>query len=154
MKRAILVILAALGLAVLSAVTTYCIQKRLASKPSELEWLRTEFHLSDAQFQKIVSLHSEYRPQCETMCRQFSEANSKLGKLISESRGMTPEISKQLRHVEQVEAECREGMLSHIYAVAREMNPDQGQRYISIMTQSMFVHTGSPDAAVRKQKEP
>ncbi len=44
--------------------------REMAAAPNGgLEWLRREFHLSGAQFQKIEALQSAYAPVCNEMCR-------------------------------------------------------------------------------------
>src|SRR5260221_1295213 len=70
----------------------------MAKAPNgELEWLRREFHLSDAEFAKIATLHSAYTPVCDEMCRRIMEANSKLDRLVSEKREVTPELEAAIR---------------------------------------------------------
>ena len=72
-----------------------------------LEWLRREFHLSGAQFQKIEALQSAYAPVCNEMCRRIMEANSKLDRLVSENREVTPELAAAIREAGLVQKECR-----------------------------------------------
>src|SRR5260221_14722446 len=72
--------------------------REIAKAPNgELEWLRQEFHLTDAQFAKIATLHSAYTPVCNEMCRRIMEANSKLDRLVSEKREVTPELAAGIR---------------------------------------------------------
>src|SRR5438270_2083569 len=62
----------------------------MAQAPNgELQWLRQEFHLSDAQFKNIASLQIAYAPVCNEMCRKSMEANAKLDRLVSENREVT-----------------------------------------------------------------
>jgi hypothetical protein len=49
----------------------------MLSKPNgEMEWLREEYHLSDAQFSRIVELHRQYAPKCDLMCQKIAQANA------------------------------------------------------------------------------
>src|SRR5260221_3774526 len=72
--------------------------REMAAAPNGgLEWLRREFHLSDPQFKKIEALQSAYAPVCNEMCRRITEANSKLDRLVSEKREVTPELEAAIR---------------------------------------------------------
>src|ERR1700693_1694496 len=72
--------------------------RQMAAAPNgELEWLRQEFHLSDAQFKKIADLQSAYAPACNEMCQRIMEANSKLDRLLSENREITPEVEASIK---------------------------------------------------------
>src|SRR5260221_5207314 len=75
--------------------------REMAAAPNGgLEWLRREFHLSDPQFKKIEALQSAYAPVCNEMCRRITEANSKLDRLVSEKREVTPELEAAIREAE------------------------------------------------------
>src|SRR5260370_40278775 len=92
--------------AVAAAAITFCginffatrdLRQMAAAPNSELEWLRHEFHLSDAQFTKIADLQSAYAPVCGEMCQRIMEANSKLDRLLSENREVTPQVEASIR---------------------------------------------------------
>src|SRR5260370_41631689 len=56
--------------------------REMAAAPNGgLEWLRREFYLSGAQFQKIEALQSAYAPVCNEMCRRITDTNLKLDRL-------------------------------------------------------------------------
>src|SRR5260221_3876820 len=79
--------------------------REMAAAPNGgLEWLRREFHLSDPQFKKIEALQSAYAPVCNEMCRRITEANSKLDRLLSEKREVTPELEAAIREAGGVHA--------------------------------------------------
>ena len=72
--------------------------RHVAAAPNGgLEWLRREFHLSGAQFQKIEALQSAYAPVCNEMCRRITDANLKLDRLVSENHEVTPELAAAIR---------------------------------------------------------
>src|SRR5258708_34934824 len=72
--------------------------REMAAAPNGgLEWLRREFHLSGAQFQKIEALQSAYAPVCNEMCRRITDANLKLDRLVSENHEVTPELAAAIR---------------------------------------------------------
>lgn len=108
--------------------------RKLASEPGgEMVWLKREFRLNAEQADRIAGLQAEYEPRCMQMCRKIADNNAKLDHLISAGRVRTPEIEALLRASADIQAECRSEMLTHIYAVANVMSPDQAQRYLSLM---------------------
>jgi hypothetical protein len=128
--------------------------REIANAPNgELQWLRREFHLSDAQFAKIATLHSAYTPVCDEMCRRIMEANSKLDRLVSENREVTPEVEAAIREVGSVQDDCHRQMLAHIYQVSAQMNPADGQNYLRLMKSRVIQPALSSDTAVRAAAE-
>src|SRR4051794_18130421 len=113
-------------------------QTLLQQGGGELEWVRREFHLRDAQFPAIRRLHEGYAPKCQQMCERIDEANARADRLISAQRRVTPEIEAALQECANVHADCRRAMLGHIYAVAAEMPREQGARYLAMMKRSIL----------------
>lgn len=142
--------------AVLSVVA-YCVYFHCATRPvhammkqpeAEMEWLRREFGISDAQFEKIKTRHAAYRPTCEEMCRKIVDANGRLDQAIRSSTTMTPEVDAALRRATEVQQECRQAMLAHIYSVSAEMNPESAKRYVEMMKRRITQSALPPDTAV------
>ncbi len=128
--------------------------REIAKTPnSELEWLRREFHLSDAQFKKIEALQSDYAPVCNEMCRRIMEANSKLDRLVSEKHEVTRELEAAIRETGSVQEDCHKQMLAHIYRVSAQMNPTDGQNYLRLMKSRVIPPALSSDTAVRAATE-
>src|SRR6266478_9214539 len=128
--------------------------REMAAAPNGgLEWLRRELHLSGAQFQKIETLQSAYAPVCDEMCRRIMEANSKLDRMVSENRGVTPELEAAIRDMGLVQEDCRKQMLAHIYQVSAQMNPADGQNYLRLMKSRVIQPALSSDTAVRAATE-
>lgn len=156
MKRAVSIVALVLGAAILSCAATYWIQTgkntENASAASELEWLRNEFHLSSDQFERIKALHENYRPKCEAMCQRIRLANSTASRAISQNEKLTPEVQAALREAETVNLECRQAMLSHIYAVSSLMSPQEGRRYIEMMKEAVLVPAHAPDSTIDKRE--
>jgi Spy/CpxP family protein refolding chaperone len=96
-----------------------------------LAWLQHEYHLSDAQFDRIRQLHESYQPRCMEMCRQIDEKNARLQELLSSTNTVTPEIEKALAEAAQTRAHCEAAMLEHFYQIAGAMPPEQGKRYLA-----------------------
>ncbi|XHR30317.1 MAG: Spy/CpxP family protein refolding chaperone [Chthoniobacteraceae bacterium] len=99
-----------------------------------MQWLKSEYHLTDAQYAKIAQMHSDYRPTCDLLCARVATANEKLNELIAASPVVTPEIEAELKEWALLQNDCRVAMLRHVYAVAAEMKPEEGRRYIQMAT--------------------
>jgi hypothetical protein len=126
----------------------------MAQAPNgELQWLRREFHLNDAQFKNIEGLQSGYAPVCDEMCRRIMEANAKVDRLVSENRGVTAELEAAIREAGIVQADCRKQMLGHIYRVSAQMDPAEGQRYLRMMKSRVIEPGLQSDTAVRAATE-
>lgn len=137
MKRALIILLAGLAL----GTATYFLCFRMATQPmrqvasveNELAWLAMEFRLTPEQTLQVKALHSAYEPRCMEMCRKIAENNVQLDRLIAAKREFTPEMDRLLRDSAEIQIECRRDMLTHIYAVAAVMPPEQGERYIGLL---------------------
>jgi hypothetical protein len=148
--------------AVAAATITFCVihffgtrdLREMKQAPNgELEWLRREFHLNDPQFKKIETLQSAYAPVCNEMCQRIMEANSKLDRLVSENRELTPDLLAAIKEAGLVQEECHQRMLAHIYQVSAQMNPAEGQRYLQLMKSRVIQPALSSDTAVRAGTE-
>ena len=117
---------------------------------SGLVWLRKEFRLSDAQFQRIKGLQSAYAGKCDLMCQRIMDANAALDAAISRNKQVTPEIQQALTEVARVQQECQQGTLTHIYEVSEQMDPDQGERYLQMMKRKIL-QPGQPSGAAVSQ---
>lgn len=150
----------ALVIAVLGSALAYCLYFYCATQPvhamlmqpdGQMEWLRREFKLSDAQFTKVKQLHEAYRPGCDQMCTRIAEANGEANTLIVNSKTMTPGIEAALKKCATLQSECRQALLAHVYAVGSEMSPPEARRYIDMMT-ARIVQPGLPPGSVVSQE--
>lgn len=106
----------------------------MMSKPAgEMDWLRSEFNLTDGQFAKIKALHEAYQPKCAQMCQRIMEANANLDQLISTNKTVTPQVAAALKQCAAVQEDCHQAMMGHIYAVSAEMSPASAERYLQMM---------------------
>lgn len=145
-----------IAIALLSAAGSYLTYFRCATAPTQamlstpnggMQWLRGEYHLSDAQFARIQELHRQYAPQCDRMCARINEANTRLDALIAKNKTYTPEVAAALKECQVVQGECRQALLEHVYAVSAEMPPADGARYVEMM-KSRIVEPGLTHSAV------
>ena len=112
----------------------------------ELIWLKKEFKLSDAEFDRIARMHAAYLPQCRERCRRIEEQNQKLQQLLVQANTVTPEIQNLLAERAKTRADCETEMLKHFLAVSRTMPPAQGRRYLAWVQQQTFMHGQAMEA--------
>ena len=136
-----------LALGLVGAVVAYCClylagtsskRELMRNQQPELMWLKQEFNLSDAEFKRVLELHSGYLPQCREMCRRIDEQNGKLQKLLANASAMTQEIESAVAESARLRGECQRNMLRHFFDVSRTMPPEQGKRYLDWMTEKTF----------------
>ena len=118
------------------------------SEKPELAWLKEEFRLNDAEFQRVSGLHAAYLPQCREMCREIDAHNEKLQALLSSATNMTPEITVALTESGRLRSECQSMMLRHFFQVSQTMPPEQGRRYLSWVKGKAFL----PDYGMPSEK--
>lgn len=152
MRKGLLII----ALAVVVAIGGYCTyyhcataqtQAMLSGPDGGMEWLRREYHLSDAQFTRIQQMHREYAPKCDLMCEKIAKANARLDQLILANKTYTPEVEAAMKDCLAAQGECRQALLAHVYAVCAEMPAADGARYLEMM-KSRIVEPGVAHTAV------
>jgi hypothetical protein len=109
-----------------------------SNRDAELVWLRREFHLADAQFQRIQALHAAYIGKCDLMCQRIMKANAALDAAISRNRRVTPEIQQAMGEAAQVQQDCQQSMLAHFYEVSEQMDPSSAEQYLQMMKQRII----------------
>jgi len=83
-----------------------------------MEWLRSEFHLTDGQYAEIQSMHDGYYVECSIHCADIMAAQ---------------EEGKSAEEVTRLEAICESAMAEHCRLVAAVMNTSNGARYLKIV---------------------
>ena len=144
MKRAWLILLGGLaagliGYACIYLHATSAQRSMERSSCPELAWLKTEYHLTDAQFAQAVLLHDAYKPKCAEMCRRIDDQNAKIQQLLAATNTVTPEIKDALANASQLRVECESAMMQHFYQVSRVMSQEQGKRYLAWMQQETLL---------------
>ena len=104
-----------------------------SQSPPELEWLKSEYQLSNDEFARVCAMHNAYMPGCAEMCREIKEQNAKIQALIASTNAVTPEIERGLKELADLRLKCQVMMLRHFYQVSKTMPPAQGQRYLAEM---------------------
>jgi hypothetical protein len=138
MRRSLLILLALLLAGAAIAGSSYLLARRicaheLAASGDDLAWLRDEFHLSDAELQRVRQLHDGYLPKCHENCARIAAKKRELQAELDKAQGMTPEAQQKLTEVAALRAQCQANMLTHFYEVSHAMPPAQGHRYLAEM---------------------
>lgn len=133
----LLLLVAAVG------VATYyiCLHRAMASvvvvtpdgTDAELAWLKSEFKLTDAQYEKVLAQHHAYRPVCADHCTRYVAAHRRLAELLKRNATWSPEMDTAIADQAKIQSECHGSMLKYAYSVAACMSPDQGHRYLEMI---------------------
>lgn len=105
-----------------------------ATAKDGLLWLKTEFKLSDVDYDRISNLHDAYLPGCMERCREIARVRRELFALIQENKTVTQELKAKLEESGHQRAECSAMMLAHFYEVAAAMPPPAAKRYLEWVT--------------------
>jgi hypothetical protein len=124
---------AAAGYGVYYGCATASARAMLSRPEGQMEWLRREFHLSNAEFVRIQALHRDCAPRCALMCGRIQEADARVNGLMAGSAAVTPELEAALHALATVREACAVAMLTQACAVAQEMSPADGVRYLKMM---------------------
>lgn len=104
-----------------------------SSRLPELEWLRHELKLTDAQFDKVAELHLAYRPTCEDLCAKVMTSHETLKKLADAGTQVSPELAAALQEQATLHVECQTALLTHLYQTAACLSPEQARVYLDAM---------------------
>ena len=110
----------------------------------DLNWLRLEFHLSDAEIAHIREMHEGYLPQCGEMCAKIAAAKRELAALTKNS---AEALAKQ-NEIAALRTQCQSNMLAHFVAVSQAMPPAQGERYLAEMKKLTLGDTGQMEQSM------
>ena len=138
MKRSHLIVLLALVASAAVFLVSYSVAQRfcarhLARTADDLDWLRQDFRLSDAEMARVRKLHEGYLPKCAEMCARIASKKRDLEAALAGATNVPPEAAQKLKELALLRAQCQTQMLRHFIEVSREMPPEQGQRYLAEM---------------------
>ena len=138
MNRSLAILIGALALGVALFAGSYFASQRATvmccvNPADDLSWLKSEFHLSDAEMARIRELHEGYQPKCAEICTEIASAKRDLAALVGNGTNLTPEAQAKLNEIAALRAQCQSNMLAHFVAVSQAMPPEQGQRYLAEM---------------------
>jgi len=132
--RSLIVVLLAVAASALLLGGSYQIATRLctqqmAGNADDLDWLRQEFQLGDAELKRVRELHDGYLPQCAEMCRQIAAKKRELETALDGATNVTAAAEQKLSELGALRARCQTQMLRHFAEVSQAMPPEQGRRY-------------------------
>lgn len=138
MNRSLIVVLGALALSTAVFTGSYFIGQRAgvsycANPADDLNWLRTEFHLNDAEMARVRQLHESYLPQCARMCTLIAAKKAEIQAALGNGTNVTADAQRKLTELGEFRAQCQGQMLRHFIAVSQAMPPEQGRRYLAEM---------------------
>ena len=138
MNRSLVILIGALALGAAIFGGSYYASQRATmlcctNPADDLSWLRTEFHLSDAEMARVRQLHAGYLPQCAMMCAQIAEQKRDLETILGSGTNITAQAQAKLNEIAMLRAQCQAQMLQHFVTVSQAMPPEQGARYLAEM---------------------
>jgi uncharacterized membrane protein len=121
------------------------------AKGDAMEWLRTDFHLTDAQFSAVRQLHASYADTCEEHCRMIQEA-TRARNALEAAQGDKAAIAEANRQIQRMRLMCEGAIEAHVRQVAALMSPEDGRRYLALVLPKIadFDHTAAPDLRLNK----
>ncbi|HET9524482.1 MAG TPA: periplasmic heavy metal sensor [Terrimicrobiaceae bacterium] len=110
-------------------------------RSSPINWLRSEFSLSDSQARKVEQIHADYEEDCAQMCARIAQTDERLANLIRSSKQITPEIQAAIVETDRLRSECRAKMLEHFYRIAAQLPAEKQSDYLTVVLPSVL-HPG------------
>jgi hypothetical protein len=156
MNRSLVILLGVLALGAVIFAGSYFVSQRASAvthSADDLNWLRDEFHLSDADMARVRQLHEGYMPQCAKMCALIAAKQAEVQAALGTGTNVTAEAQQKLTELGELRAQCQAQMIQHFIAVSQAMPPEEGRRYLAEMKkltlgsheeieQSMSDHSG------------
>jgi hypothetical protein len=137
MKRPLVMLLGVLVLGAAIFAGSYFVAQRTCAtvmrSTDDLGWLRTEFHLSDADMARVRQLHEGYLPQCMKMCAKLAAKKAEVADVLANGTNVTAGVQQELTELGELRAQCQAQMLQHFTTVSQAMPPEQGRRYLAEM---------------------
>ncbi len=134
------IVTAALAVAIAAAAYAgvYYVQKRQIAEEhahlSSFDWFCAEFKVNEPEKKRILKLHEDYFPECEDHCVHYAESKKNLAEIHQDpNHSNNPEHIEALKRLQDQERDADKRFIDFVYAVSREMHPDNGTRYLKRM---------------------
>lgn len=143
MNRSLVILLGALTLGAAVFTGSYFAGRQASLMPmahrlDDLDWLRQEYHLSDAQMAQIRQIHQNYMPKCAQMCMQLAAKQRELENSLASATNINADARQKLVQLAEYRAQCQARMLQNFIAVSKVMPPAEGRRYLADMKRLVF----------------
>jgi hypothetical protein len=96
-----------------------------------MAWLKREYQLDDATFEKVTAAHSSYFRECEQRCHELEDVNRHFLSQLRETGPKTSDLDAVQVLQESICHGCRIAMIDHVHQVSALMPPESGRRFIS-----------------------
>src|ERR1017187_5431150 len=116
MNRSLVILLGVLALGAAIFAGSYFVSQRaclMTRSADDLNWLRDEFHLSDAEMARVRQLHEGYMPQCAKMCALIAAKKTEVQTALGNGTNVTVEAQTKLTELGELRAQCQAQMLQH-----------------------------------------
>jgi len=116
------------------------------AKRDSMEWLRADFHLTDAQYAEVRRLHEAYAGTCQEHCRRIQEF-TRARDALEAAHGDRAAVEAANRRLEGMRSACEGAIADHVRRVSALMSPEDGRRYLVLVLPRIagFDHTTAPD---------
>ncbi|MFC5457273.1 hypothetical protein [Prosthecobacter fluviatilis] len=153
-RIAAFVLLTAAAAAAALWATRETLRPRETPQEIGLRWLKDEYHLDTATFEKVSALHRDYFRQCDNMCRQINEADRPLLWRARHQARTPGDFDAQLARDHRVCADCEKAATEHLRQVAALMPAAQGRRFLQdilpVMQQQRRQHDQNLPSSTRR----
>lgn len=139
MNRVLLLLLIACA----AGLGAYGITRQLAPAVvavDELDWLRREFRLDEAQAREIERLHAAYGPVCAEHCAAVYDARAAVVAAQRDHGAGSPAHQTAQARLADLEIVCQTATRAHLEAVAAVMSPAEARRYLELVTPKVSQH--------------
>lgn len=138
MRRPLFILLGvlAVGAAVFAGsfyLTRQVCVMQMSNPADDLNWLRQEFQLNDAEMTRIRQLHEGYMPKCADMCARIAAKKQEVDGALAGATNVSSVAAQKLVELAELRARCQTQMLQHFVDVSHAMTPEQGRRYLAEM---------------------
>lgn len=131
-----LLLFALLTTAVIAAAlwgTRESLRTRESAQEAGLRWLKAEYQLDDATFERISRLHQDYFVQCGQMCRALGNADRPLLWRTRQRSRQPADLESRLAKERSLCTECEQAAMEHLRRVAALLPSGQGERFLDDM---------------------
>lgn len=117
----------------------------VAREGDALQWMKVEFHLTDAQYAAIAQAHEEQSSACAKHCEDVTAARERVEKL--RGGGDPAALARAEADAKRFEAVCETSVEAHVRRVASFMPAAEGERYLAMVLPRIgsLSHTAAPD---------
>lgn len=133
-------------------VAHWCAE-HLARPTDDLDWLRLEFRLTDADLTRARQIHDGYLLRCRDFCERIDARKRELQAALVAGTNAPAAIQDKLVEIGTLRAQCQAAMLQHFREVSQIMPAEQGRRYLAQMQRltlgfhEQIEHSMAPGAA-------